>query len=92
MFTGGVSEDAVFLFRFGLLLERRGERDTDRFKEVDRELSRELDLRPWHPSIFDVTAGIDDDEVIASVRPDHREYYKHVIDLRRTLVGARHPL
>jgi hypothetical protein len=91
IYTGGVSENAVFLFRYGLLLERRGERDTDRFKEVERELSRELDLRPWHPSIYDVTAGIEEDEeILASVRPDHREYYKHVIDLRRALVGAPH--
>jgi hypothetical protein len=30
-YTGGVSENAVILFRFGLMLERRGERDTDRF-------------------------------------------------------------
>src|SRR4029077_21142303 len=59
-YGGGVSENVVFLFRYGLLLERRGERDTDRFKEVERELSREFGLRPWEPSIFDVTAGIDD--------------------------------
>ena len=60
-------------------------------QEVDRELSRELDLRPWHPSIFDVTAGIDDDEILASVRPDHRAFYQHVINLHRALVGAPHP-
>jgi hypothetical protein len=91
-YGGGVSENAVFLFRYGLLLERRGERDTDRFKEVERELSREFGLRPWEPSIFDVTAGIDDDEeILASVKPDHREYYRRVINLRRALVGAPHP-
>ena len=87
-YIGGVSENAVFLFRYGLRLERKGERDTDRFKEVDRELSRELGLKPWEPSVFDVTAGIDDDdEILASVRPDHRTEYKHVISLRRALVG-----
>jgi hypothetical protein len=87
---GGVSENAVFLFRYGLLLERKGERDTDRFKEVERELSRELGLRPWHPSIYEVTAGFDDevDAILASVRPDHRTYYQYVIKLRRALVGA----
>ena len=69
------------LFRFGLLLERRGERDSDRFREVERDLARELSLRPWHPSIFDITAGIDDDEeILATVKPDQREYYRHVID------------
>jgi hypothetical protein len=91
IYVGGVSENAAFLFRYGLLLERKGERDTDRFKEVDRELSRELDLRPWHPSIFDVTAGIDDDEILASVKPDHRAYYQHVINLHHCLVGAPRP-
>jgi hypothetical protein len=91
-FVGGVSENAVFLFRYGLLLERRGERDTERFKEVERELSRELNLRPWHPSVFEVTAGIDDDDaILASVRPDHRAYYRHVINLRRDLVAAPYP-
>jgi hypothetical protein len=87
-FEGAVTENAVFLFRYSLLLERRGERDTNRFKEVERELSRELQLRPWHPSIYEVTAGIDDDEILASVRPDHRAFYAHVINLRRALVGA----
>jgi hypothetical protein len=89
---GGVSEDAVFLFRYGLLLESRGECDTERFKEVERELSRDLNLRPWHPSIYDVTAGVkEDDAILASVRPDHRTYYQHVINLRRALVSAPHP-
>jgi hypothetical protein len=75
---GGVSEDAVFLFRFGLLLERRNERNTDRFREVDKELTRELGLRPWHPSVFDVTGGVEDDnEILASARPDHRAFYAH---------------
>jgi hypothetical protein len=32
-YMGGVTENAVLLFRYGLLLERKGERDTDRFKE-----------------------------------------------------------
>jgi hypothetical protein len=27
-YVGGVNENAVFLFRYGLLLERKGERDT----------------------------------------------------------------
>jgi hypothetical protein len=86
IYVGGVSDNAALLFRYGLLLEQRGERDTDRFKEIERELSRELKLRPWHPSIYDVTAGIEEDnEILATVRPDHREYYKHVI---RALVGA----
>jgi hypothetical protein len=33
----------------------------------------------------------EDDEIPATVRPDHREFYRHVINLRRALVGAPMP-
>jgi hypothetical protein len=29
-----------------------------------------------------------DNEILANVKPDHKPYYRHVIDLRRALVGA----
>jgi hypothetical protein len=81
------------LFGYGLQLQRVNKEHTSLFNEVDRELSRELGLRPWYPSIYEVTAGFDDevDAILASVRPDHRAYYQHVINLRRALVGAPHP-
>ena len=88
---GGVTENAVFLFRYGLLLERKGERDSDRFKEVDRELSRELGLKPWHPSVFDVAISLDDEEddgIPPSIPRDYRAHYQHAINLRRALIGA----
>jgi hypothetical protein len=86
----GLSERAIHLFRYGLTLQREGREDSNLFKKVDRELSHELSLKPWHPSIYEVTAGFDDEEdaIVASVKPDHRVYYQHVINLRRALVGA----
>jgi hypothetical protein len=86
----GISDRAIHLFRYGLKLESQGKGDSDLFKKVDRELSRELSLQPWHPSIYEVNTGFDDEEdaILASVKPDHRVYYQHVINLRRGLVGA----
>jgi hypothetical protein len=87
----GLTERSINLFRYGLRLQHEGKEDTDLFRQVDRELCRELALKPWFPSPFEVTAGFDDEEdAIASVRPDHRPYYQHVINLRRSLVGAQH--
>jgi hypothetical protein len=97
IFVGGVTERAISLFRYGLRLQREGKEDTELFKKVDRDLWNELrplkNLKPWHPSVFWVTCGLDDEEeaeILASVRPDHRLYYCHVIAIRRELVGARH--
>jgi hypothetical protein len=81
----GVTLRAVRLSRTGLQLQGT-EGDSEQFKELDRELSRELGLRPWHPSIFEVTAGIDDEgEILASVSRDQRAHYRQVINLRRSL-------
>ena len=87
---GGVSERAVALFRHGLQLERECKTETDLFKKVDLELSRELGLKPWHPSVYEVTVGLDEDDdgIPPNVPRDHRTHYQHVINLRRTLVGA----
>src|SRR5262245_32987354 len=85
----GITTRTVKLFRTGLQLQSSGRGDSDVFKELDHQLSRELNLRPWHPSIFEVTAFIDDEEAILSgVSPEHRAFYRHVINLRRALVGA----
>jgi hypothetical protein len=59
---GGVAERAIALFGYGLQLQRENKEHTSLFKKVDRELSRELGLRPWHPSIYEVTASFDDAE------------------------------
>jgi hypothetical protein len=75
------------LFRTGLQLQSANKGDSDIFWELDLELSRELDLRPWHPSIFDITADLDDEDIA----PEHRLEYAHVIAFRRALVGALHP-
>ena len=86
-----MSRKRITLFRYGLLLERKGERDSDRFKEVDRELSRELGLKPWHPSVFDVAISLDDEEddgIPPSIPRDYRAHYQHAINLRRALIGA----
>jgi hypothetical protein len=89
---GGVSERAINLFRYGLQLESEGKTDTDLFKKVDLELHRELDLRPWSPSVFWVGIGIDagDDGIPPNVPRDHRPHWERVRDLRRSLVGAPH--
>jgi hypothetical protein len=86
----GLTERSINLFRYGLRLQHEGKEDTDLFKKVDRELCHELSLKPWHPSVFEVTAGSDDEEdaILASVKPDHRAYYQRTINLRRDLVGA----
>jgi hypothetical protein len=78
------------LFRHGLHLERECKTKTDLFKKVHLELSRELGLKPWHPSVYEVTVGLDEDDdgIPPNVPRDHRTHYQHVINLRRTLVGA----
>jgi hypothetical protein len=87
---GGVTERAVSLFRYGLQLEREGKTDTALFQKLDIELSRELGLKPWHPSVYEVTVGLDEDDdgIPPNVPRDHRTHYQHVINLRRSLVGA----
>jgi hypothetical protein len=91
----GISARAICLFRYGLQLQREGKEDTDLFKHVDRELSHELHviLKPWHPSVFEVSAGFDDEEdaILATVKPEHRAYYRHTIKVRRDLLGAPLP-
>ena len=81
---------AVNLFRYGLRLEREGKTETDLFRKVDIELSRELGLPPWCPSIYEVGIGIDegDDGIPPNVPRDHRPHWERVRDLRRSLVGA----
>jgi hypothetical protein len=87
--TGTISQRAVNLFRYGLRLEREGKSATDLFNKVDLALSRELQLPPWCPSIFEVGIGIDDDDGIPpNVPGDHRPHWLRVRDLRRSLVGA----
>jgi hypothetical protein len=92
--VGGVTERAISLFRYGLQLQREGKENTDLFKKVDRALWAELrqikNLKPWYPSVFWVTCGSDEEEheILASVRPDCREYWNHVIAIRRELVAA----
>jgi hypothetical protein len=54
---GTITQRAVSLFRYGLQLEREGKTDTDLFKKVDLELSRELPLPPWCPSVYEVGIG-----------------------------------
>jgi hypothetical protein len=88
---GGVSDRAVALFRYGQL-EREDKTETDLFRKVDIELSRELGLPPWCPSVYEVGIGIDDDEDDDGIPPnvprDHRPHWERVRNLRRSLVGA----
>jgi hypothetical protein len=71
-------------------LEREGKTDTDLFKKVDLELSRELQLPPWCPSIYEVGIGMDedDDAIPPNVPRDHRPHWGRVRGLRRALVCA----
>jgi hypothetical protein len=85
-----VTQRAVKLFRYGLQLQSEGKDDSDLFNDVDRQLHRELGLRPWHDSVFHVT--IDDPwpptrHALAS----HRQFWEHIKELRRQLVGAAMP-
>jgi hypothetical protein len=85
-----ITQRAVSLFRYGLQLERESKTDTDLFRKVDLELSRELQLPPWCPSVYEVGIGIDegDDGIPPNVPRDHRPHWERVRDLRRSLVSA----
>ena len=87
---GTITRRAASLFRYGLQLEREGKTDTDLFKKVDLELSRELQLPPWCPSIYEVGIGLDEDDdgIPPNVPRDHRPHWERVRNLRRSLVGA----
>jgi hypothetical protein len=70
--AGSITNRAVNLFRYGLRLEREGKTDSDLFRKVDIELSRELGLPPWCPSIFEVGIGLDEgDDGIPPGAPSH---------------------
>jgi hypothetical protein len=87
----GISERAVKLFRYGLQLQREGKEDSDSFKQVDCELSHELGLKPWEPSVYWVPSGTDEGEeetFLTEINPHQREFYARVIALRRTMIGA----
>src|SRR5262245_49824731 len=88
--SGTITQRAVNLFRYCLQLEREGKTDTDLFRKVDVELSRELMLPPWCPSVYEVGIGIDDDDdgIPAHVLRDHRPHWERVRNLRRSLIGA----
>jgi hypothetical protein len=59
-------------------------------RKVDIELSRELGLPPWCPSVYEVGIGIDeyDDGISTDVPPSHRPHWERVRDLRRSLVAG----
>jgi hypothetical protein len=90
---GTITRRAVSLFQYGLRLEREGKTDSDLFKKVDLELSRELELPPWCPSVYEVGIGLDegDDGIPPNVPRDHRSHWERVRDLRRSLMGAPLP-
>jgi hypothetical protein len=53
------------------------------FRKVDIELSRELGLKPWEPSVYELTVGLDDDDdgIPTGVPPGHRPHWERVRDL-----------
>jgi hypothetical protein len=77
----GVSNRAIGLYRYALTLRQ----DSDLFRKVDTELSRELAIKVWEPSIFELEPS---DDVPDDMPPDHVMYYVRVRDLRRALAGA----
>jgi len=88
--SSGVTERAVSLFRYGTRLIHDGKYDTDLFRQVERELGREIGARPWWPSVFEVGCGLDDDDdsFPPYMRADQRPDYEKVRSIRRCLVGA----
>jgi hypothetical protein len=86
----GVSNRAIKLFWIGAKLEHDGKIESELFKKIDAELSRELGLKPWHPSVFELDLETDSSTFVIPdyVRPDHIAYWLKVGELKRQLVAA----
>jgi len=86
-----VSSWAVALWKNGWAMIYAGcDEDGDEFGELRLELHRELSLRPWHWSPFDVgSVGEGDEDDLAPEPPDdpsHLRDFQMVRNIRRRLV------
>lgn len=73
--------ESVRLFKRGVKLAGDGLDDTEEFRKVSVLLHRRLALKPWVPSVFDMTM---DDAPPDS--PYEFKLWKTVMDLRRQLI------
>jgi hypothetical protein len=78
-----LSQRAVNLFRLAQSYDPNHRDEV--FANINIELHRELNLRPWDENILDIDA---DDEVPAYLKDQYRiERWRYVRDLRRQLVS-----
>ena len=80
-----IDAEAVRMFRRGTKFVSEGREGDAEFRKIATLLHRKLGLRPWQPSVFDVS---DDDPPAA---PDHAFHWKLVVSLRRQLAELARP-
>jgi hypothetical protein len=81
-----ISERAVKLFKEGIaLLHNGGDRDGAEMRWISIALHRELALRPWHESVFDIDIDTPIPERLKT--QIDVDQFCYVRDLRRQLVA-----
>ena len=64
---------------------RRGDLGNPQFYKIDRELHRELGLKPWHENVLDITIDMEPPDYLKD--QDAIDDWFYVRELRRQLVS-----
>jgi hypothetical protein len=81
-----VTPRAVNLFLNCCRLIASNERDSLDFWRAERALTRELGLKPWHPTVFEI--DMDREGPPENLKPHEVVFWNYVRDLRFKLVAA----
>jgi hypothetical protein len=84
-----ITQTAVDLYKLGVKMQGQGANldNNEEFQEISLALHRALNLRPWHPFVFDVKI---DDIPDPHLEPMMRKSLQRSIDIHRALALAVH--